>query len=129
MVATTRVESRHMKIEGDAKLVTVYVGASDTWHGQNLATAIVLRAREIGIAGATVVRGIEGFGATSRIHTARILRLSEDLPLKVEIVDRAERIDKLLPLLDEMVTEGLVTVQDVHVARYVHDPKAKPSEA
>jgi PII-like signaling protein len=118
-----------MKIEGDAKLVTIYVGASDTWHGQNLATAIVLRARELGIAGATVVRGIEGFGATSRVHTARILRLSEDLPVKVEIVDLAERIEKLLPLLDEMVTEGLVTVQDVHVARYVHDPKARAHES
>jgi len=116
-----------MKIEGDAKLVTVYIGSSDTWHGQNLATAIVLRARELGFAGATVLRGIEGFGATSRIHTARILRLSEDLPIKVEIVDREERIEQLLPLLDEMVTEGLVTVQDVHVARYVHDPKVKPS--
>ena len=115
-----------MKIEGEAKLLTVYIGSDDTWHGQNLATAIVLRAREMGLAGATVTRGIEGFGATSRIHTARILRLSEDLPLKIELVDRADRIALLLPVLDEMVTEGLVTVQDVHVAKYVHDPKASP---
>jgi PII-like signaling protein len=109
-----------MKIEGEARRVRVYIGESDQWHGKPLHTAIVERCRREGLAGATVLRGIEGFGAHSRIHTARILRLSEDLPVVVEIVDRAERIDQLMPILDEMVTEGLVTVEDVHVVKYAH---------
>ncbi len=111
-----------MKIEGDAKRVRIYIGESDQWHGQPLFNAIVLRCREMGLAGATVLRGIEGYGANSRIHTAHILRLSEDLPVVVEIVDVAERIEKLLPILDEMVTEGLITIDDVHVVKYVHAP-------
>ena len=109
-----------MKIEGEARRVRVYIGESDHWHGKPLYTAIVERCREKGLAGATVLRGIEGYGAHSRIHTARILRLSEDLPIVVEIVDRAERIDELLPMLDEMVMEGLITVDTVHVLKYVH---------
>jgi hypothetical protein len=107
-----------MKIEGDARRVRVYIGESDQWHGMPLFTAIVERCRREGLAGATVLRGIEGYGAHSRIHTARILRLSEDLPVVLEIVDRADRIDQLLPILDEMVTEGLVTLEDVHVLKY-----------
>ena len=78
----------------------------------------------MGIAGATVTRGIEGYGANSRIHTARILRLSEDLPVKIEIVDIKEHINQLLPVLDEMVTEGLITIEDVHVVKYVHNTKS-----
>lgn len=112
-----------MKIEGDAKRVRIYIGESDQWHGQPLFNAIVLRCREMGLAGATVLRGIEGYGANSRIHTAHILRLSEDLPVVVEIVDVAERIEKLLPILDGMVTEGLITIDDVHVVKYVHAPR------
>jgi hypothetical protein len=112
-----------MKIEGDAKRVRIYIGESDQWHGQPLFNAIVLRCREMGLAGATVLRGIEGYGANSRIHTAHILRLSEDLPVVVEIVDVAERIEKLLPILDAMVTEGLITIDDVHVVKYVHAKK------
>jgi PII-like signaling protein len=108
-----------MKIEGEARRVRVYLGESDHWHGQPLFTAIVERCRREGLAGATVLRGIEGFGAHSRIHTARLLQLSEDLPIVVEIVDTAEQIDRLLPLLDEMVTEGLITVEPVHVVKYV----------
>jgi uncharacterized protein len=107
-----------VKIEGDAKRVRVYIGESDRWHGKPLFTAIVERCRADGFAGATVLRGIEGFGAHSRIHTARILQLSEDLPVVVEIVDLAERIERLLPMLDEMVGEGLVTIEDVHVLKY-----------
>ena len=80
------------------------------------------RARSEGLAGATVTRGIEGFGAHSRIHTASILRLSEDLPVKIEIVDLAERIERFLPVLEEMVTEGLVTVQEVQILKYVAGP-------
>lgn len=113
-----------MKIEGPAKKVRIYVGESDQWHGQPLYAAIVRRAREHGLAGATVLRGIEGYGATSRLHTARILRLSEDLPMVIELVDLEERVNAFLPALDEMVTEGLVTIQDVHVLRYVANPKS-----
>ena len=107
-----------MKIEGSCRRVRIYIGEADRWHGQALFAAIVERCRREGFAGATVFRGIEGFGAHSRIHTARILQLSEDLPLVVEIVDTPERIERLLPLLDEMVQEGLVTVEDVHVLKY-----------
>jgi PII-like signaling protein len=113
-----------MKIEGPAKLVRIYVGESDQWHGRSLTSAIVTRAREQGLAGATVLRGMEGFGANSRVHTARILQLSEDLPVVIEIVDVAERIGDFLPVLDEMVVEGLVVIQDVDVLKYVANPKA-----
>jgi len=109
-----------MKIEGEARRVRVYIGESDQWHGKPLYTAIVERCRAEGLAGATVLRGIESYGANSRIHTARILRLSEDLPVIIDIVDRAERIDTLLPILDEMVTEGLITLEEIHVVKYVH---------
>lgn len=112
-----------MKIEGVAKMVQVFIGESDQWHGQSLYEAIVHRCKQEGMAGVTVTRGIEGFGANSRIHTTHILRLSEDLPIKVEIVDTEERIVRFLPILDEMVKEGLVTVQEVHVVKYVHKEK------
>lgn len=107
-----------MKLEGRGKLVRIFVGESDSWHGKPLYQAIVERVREQGLAGATVLRGIEGFGATSRLHTARILRLSEDLPIVVEIVDTEEKIEGVLPLLDEMVGEGLVTLETVEVIAY-----------
>lgn len=107
-----------MKIEGDGRLLRIFVGEADTWHGRPLYQAIVERVREEGLAGATVLRGIEGFGANSRIHTSRILRLSEDLPVVIEIVDTAERIDRVRPLLDEMVTEGMVTVERVEIIAY-----------
>lgn len=109
-----------MKLTGPGKLLRIFVGESDQWRRQPLYTAIVERAREIGLAGATVIRGIEGFGAHSRIHTMRILRLSEDLPVIIEIVDRADKIDAFLPILDEMVTEGLVTIENVEVLKYTH---------
>ncbi|MFA5890194.1 MAG: DUF190 domain-containing protein [Actinomycetota bacterium] len=107
-----------MRIQGQGKLLRIFVGESDTWHGTPLYQAIVQRVREEGLAGATVVRGIEGFGAHSRIHTARILRLSEDLPLVIEIVDAEERIMRVLPLLDEMMSEGLITLEDVEIIAY-----------
>src|SRR5438067_10488813 len=109
-----------MKIAGPGKLVRIYIEESDHWHGQTLFNAIVERARREGLAGATVTRGIEGFGANSRIHTASILRLSEDLPIKIEIIDMADRIERFLPMLDEMVDEGLITVQDCEIVKYVH---------
>jgi PII-like signaling protein len=107
-----------MKIEGEGKLLRIFVGESDTWHGKPLYQAIVERVRAEGLAGATVLRGIEGFGADSRIHTSRILRLSEDLPVVIEVADSAERIDRIVPLLDEMVTEGLVTLERVEIIAY-----------
>jgi uncharacterized protein len=107
-----------MKIEGEGKLLRIFIGESDRWHGRPLYQAIVERVREEGLAGATVLRGIEGFGADSRLHTARLLRLSEDLPVVIEIVDSAERIEAILPALDEMVGEGMVTVERVDVIAY-----------
>ena len=107
-----------MKGETEGLLVRIFVGESDTWHGKPLYEAIVLRVREEGIAGATVLRGIEGFGASSRLHTSRILRLSADLPIVVEIVDTAERIEAVLPLLDEMIQDGLITLEKVRVIAY-----------
>lgn len=108
-----------MKIEGDAKRVTIFIGESDRWHHQPLHTAIVEMLRKEGLAGATVVKGVEGFGKNSRrIHTASILRLSEDLPVVVTFVDIPERVESILPRIDEMVGGGLVIVEDVHVRRY-----------
>ena len=107
-----------MKLEGEGKLLRIFIGEGDRWQGQPLFEAIVRKVRESGGAGATVLRGIEGFGAHSRIHTARILRLSEDLPIVVEIVDTAEKIDALLPTLDAMIEDGLVTIETVQILRY-----------
>jgi PII-like signaling protein len=107
-----------VKIEGPGQLLRIFIGESDRWHGKPLHEAILLRARERGLAGATVLRGMAGFGAKSRIHTASILRLSEDLPVIVEIVDTAERIAAILPELDTMVGEGLITLEEVRVIAY-----------
>lgn len=109
-----------MKIEGPGMLLRVYVGESDRHGGKLLHEAIVLLARERGLAGATVLRGLSGFGARSRIHTSKVLRLSEDLPVVVEIVDQEERVRALLPELDAMVGEGLVTLERVEVILYRH---------
>lgn len=109
-----------MKVEGPAKALAIYIGESDHWHGRPLHVAIVEAARKAGLAGATVTRGLMGYGAKSRIHTAAILRLSEDLPLCVTIVDRPERIAEFLPLLDDMIQEGLVATWDVQVEIYRH---------
>ena len=106
------------RLEGEGKLLRLFIGESDTWHGKPLYQAIVERARAEGLAGATVTRGIEGFGADSHLHTSRILRLSEDLPVVIEIVDSAEQIDRIVPILDEMVAEGMLTVERVHVISY-----------
>jgi PII-like signaling protein len=106
------------RIEGEGKLLRIFIGESDTWHGRPLYEAIVHRVREHGLAGATVIRGIEGFGADSRLHTSRILRLSEDLPILIEIVDTQERIEEVLPLLDEMIGEGMVTLERVEIVAY-----------
>jgi PII-like signaling protein len=107
-----------VKIEGPGLLLRVFCGETDTWHGKPLYEAIVHKLREEGLAGATVLRGIEGFGANSRIHTSRILRLSEDLPVLIEVVDQEERINAILPELDEMIDEGMITLERVQVIAY-----------
>jgi uncharacterized protein len=112
-----------MKIEGDARLVTVYVNSTDQWHGRPLYSAIVEMCRNHGIAGATVIRCVEGYGAGGRLHSTRLLELSENLPVRIEIVDVPERIDPLLASLGEMIGEGLVTVTPIHIMKYLHDPK------
>jgi PII-like signaling protein len=101
-----------------AQRLTVYIGEADKWHGVPLYEAIVLKARELHLAGATVLRGPMGFGADSRIHTAKILRLSEDLPILIEFVDSAEKIATLTPHLEQMLQGGLVTLEDVNVLIY-----------
>ena len=107
-----------MRIEGEGKLLRIFIGESDQWHGKPLYEAIVERVRNEALAGATVIRGIEGFGAESHMHTSRILRLSEDLPVVIEIVDTQDRIERVLPMLDEMVGEGMITIEDVHIIAY-----------
>src|SRR5262245_15828759 len=110
-----------MKISEEGQLLRIFIGESDRWEGKPLYEALVLKAREMGLAGATMLRGLMGYGAASRIHTAKILRLSEDLPVIVEIVDRQEKISSFLPVIDEMVQEGLVTLEKVQVLFYRHN--------
>ena len=107
------------RLTGTALRLTVFIGESDTWHHKPLFTEIVHRAHHAGLAGASVFRGIEGYGASSHIHTTRLLSLSEDMPVAIVIVDAAERIRAFLPQLDELVSEGLVILDDVEVIRYV----------
>jgi PII-like signaling protein len=109
-----------MKIEGPGKAITVYIGEDDHWHGKPLGNALVERLRSEGFAGVTVTRGVLGFGAHSRIHSANILQLSQDLPLVLTLVDTSERAALALRVFDEMVTEGLITVQDVEIVKYTH---------
>jgi len=107
-----------MQIPKDAVLLRIFIGESDRWEHKPLYEAIVLKAREMHLAGATILRGPMGFGKTSRLHTAKILRLSMDLPLVIEIVDSEEKINEFLPVLDEMITGGLVTLEKVKVIDY-----------
>lgn len=109
-----------MKLPQEGVLLRIFIGESDHCHGKPLYEEIVLKARSFGLAGATVVRGVMGFGADSRMHTAKVLRLSEDLPIIIEIVDSQENIDKMMPYLDEVVTEGLITSEKVKVIKYRH---------
>jgi PII-like signaling protein len=107
-----------LRVPTDAVLLRIFIGESDTCRSRPLYEAIVLKAREMHIAGATVLRGPMGFGHSSRLHTAKILRLSEDLPLVIEIVDAQDQIDALLSALDGMIGSGLVTLEKVKVLRY-----------
>lgn len=112
-----------MKIELDAQLVTIYVNGTDQYEGRPLYSAIVQICQQHGVAGASVIRCDEGYGASRQLHTTRLLELSEDLPIRIEIVDIKERIDAVLPDLEKMVGEGLITFRDVHVLRFLPDPK------
>jgi uncharacterized protein len=109
-----------MNLPSEAELLRIFIGESDKRHGRPLYEVIVELARSKGMAGATVVRGMMGFGADSRMHTAKILRLSEDLPIVIEIVDKPERIADLLGEIDGMIEEGLVTLEKVRVIAYRH---------
>jgi PII-like signaling protein len=121
-----------MKIPQDGYLLRIFIGEGDHWHSRPLYEAIVMKARELHMAGATVLRGPMGFGAHSRMHTTKILRLSADLPMVIEIVDSKDKIDELLPYIDDMVQEGLVTLERVQVIKYRANggeslPAANPS--
>src|SRR5580700_9056600 len=106
-------------LDGEQSLVRIFIGDSDTWHHQSLHRALLERLRKEGFAGATVIHGVAGFGAASVIHTTTIVDLSADLPVLIEVVEDQEHVDKLLPILDEMITKGaLVTIEKVRVVKY-----------
>jgi uncharacterized protein len=112
-----------MKLPEEGMLLRIFIGESDRHEGKPLYEQIVLKARELNLAGATVTRGVMGFGADSRMHTAKILRLSEDMPMVIELVDTEEKLNLLLPFLDETVEEGLITLEKVRVVKYRHSKK------
>ena len=109
-----------MRKGDDAVLLRIYIGELDRYHGKSLWEVILNRAREIGMAGCTVLHGVAGFGAGSHLHTSKVLRLSEDLPVLIEIVDRQDKIDEIMPFLEEVVTDGLITTEKVKIVKYVH---------
>ena len=115
-----------MHLPHDTMLLRIFIGESDRWKHQPLYEAIVLKARELHLAGATVLRGAMGFGKSSRLHTTKVLRLSMDLPLIIEIVDGEDKIKAFLPVLDEMMKGGLVTLEQVRVIDYRADPNLPP---
>jgi PII-like signaling protein len=108
----------HEKFEGERTLMRIHIGESDKWHGRPLHEAIVEMLRREGFSGATVLRGVAGYGGSSIYHTDKILRLSQDLPIIVEVVENTERIEKILPQLDQMVEGGLITLEKVRVILY-----------
>lgn len=108
----------HQRFEGERTLMRIHIGESDKWEGKSLHQAIVELFRHEGFSGVTVLRGVAGYGSASRIHTDKILRLSQDLPVVIEAVEYNERIEKILPRLDEMVGGGLITLEKVHVILY-----------
>ena len=109
-----------MKLEGKAKMLRIHFGEDDKWQGRPLYQAIVERCRQLDIAGATVLRGIEGYGASTMIRRSHMLSFSSDAPILVQIIDTEEKIQRLIPALDEMVAEGLIAMSDVEVIKYVH---------
>ena len=125
-LALNSTKGLDMQIPHEAILLRIFIGESDRWEHQPLYEAIVLKARELHLAGATVLRGPMGFGKSSRLHTAKILRLSMDLPLVIEIVDSEEKINAFLPVLDPMMGGGLVTLEKVKVIDYRTDSNPQP---
>jgi PII-like signaling protein len=116
-------------IDGPAVRLTIFIGEDDTWHHKPLYHEIVHRAHTAGLAGASVLRGIEGYGASSRVHTTRLLSLSQDLPVAIVIVDSEDRVRAFLPQLDELISEGLVIIDPVEVIRYVGRPASSPASS
>ena len=113
------------KIKAHAKRLRIYIGEANSWEGKSLYKALVLKAKELDLAGATVYQGCMGYGANSRIHTASLIDLSADLPIMIEIIDSAEYIEKFLPFLDKMVKEGMVTLDDIEVIKYGKKPPVR----
>ena len=114
-----------MKLEGKAKMLRIHFGEDDKWQGKPLYHAVVQKCRELDIAGATVFRGIEGYGASTLIHRSHLLSFSSDLPIMVSVIDTEEKINTLKPHLEKMITEGLVAISDVEVIKYVHEQGAR----
>ena len=114
----THEKMTHQKFEGEQTLMRVHVGESDKWHGKPLIEAVIQMLRKEGFSGATVLRGVAGFGGSSVVHTDSILRLSQDLPIVIEVIESQERIESILPRLDEMIEGGLITLEKVRVILY-----------
>jgi PII-like signaling protein len=108
----------HKRFEGERTLMRIHIGESDKWHGKPLYQALLELFRSEGFSGATVLRGVGGYGSTSMYHTDKILRLSQDLPIVIELVEYPERIQSIIPRLDEMISGGLITLEKVHVILY-----------
>ncbi len=114
---------KHEKLEGHAKMIRIYIGEDDRWEGEPLHEAIVKRLRMLDIAGATVYRGLMGYGAQNRVHRSGFLGLSTDLPIMISVIDAEEKIRKVLPVMDEMVDEGLIALSDVEIIKYTHSDR------
>ena len=117
-----------MKLQGKAKMLRIYFGEDDQWQGRPLYQAIVERCRQLDIAGATVYRGIQGYGASTRIRRSHLFSFSSDAPILVQIIDSEENVGRLIPALDEMVAEGLIAMSDVEVIKYVHQEGKHPQK-
>lgn len=126
--AEERHAMKHEKLEGKAKMLRIYIGEDDKWEGEPLHEAIVKKLRMIDIAGATVYRGLMGYGAQQRMHKPGFLNLSSDLPIMITVVDTEEKIRRVLPVLDEMVDEGLVVLSDVEIIKYTHSHPPEPAD-
>lgn len=114
-----------MKLAGQAKMLRIYFGEDDKWEGRPLYRAIVEKCRELDIAGATVLRGVAGYGASTLIHQAHVFSLSHDAPVMVNVIDSEEKIQKLIPFLDQVVGDGLIAISEVEVIKYVHQSGAR----
>lgn len=114
-----------MKLLGQAKMLRIHFGEDDKWHDRPLYEAIVEKCRELDMAGATVYRGIEGYGSSTLIHRSHTFRIASDSPIQVQVIDTEEKIEKLLPVLDTMVSEGLIVMSEVEVIKYTHQDTEK----